>query len=249
MLRPRLLNRTADRDHRGQAMVEFAIILPILILLLVMAVDAGRLFFGYVALHNASRIGADHAASHPDAWNGVPDPIEQGHRDRYAALITADLQALGCQGSPVPNPVFNGFADGDHVRVELSCDFSPLTPLVESFMGQPLTLRASSDFAVNRTISAGLPPPGAPPPPPSGGPTPSPSPSAMPTASPSPGACIAPPFNGVKKNSAQALWNSRGFTTTLVFQPGNGNYTIRVQFPLQNGQAGGCTTTTETVGP
>jgi TadE-like protein len=233
MLLPRLLRRTADRQRRGQAMVEFAIILPFLVLLLVMAVDAGRLFFGYVALHNASRIGADHAASHPDAWNGVPDPIEQGHRDRYAALITADLHALGCQGSPVPDPVFTGFTDGDSVNVELECDFSPLTPLVESFMGQPLSLRASSDFAVNRTISAGLPPPGAPPPPPSGGPT------------PSPGSCVAPNFVGppaVRKNNAQALWTAAGFTTPLVFVPNNGNYFIVDQAPLNGGQSGPCST-------
>ena len=39
--------------------------LPILALLLVMAVDFGRVFFGWVALQNAARIGADYAASGP----------------------------------------------------------------------------------------------------------------------------------------------------------------------------------------
>ena len=49
-------------------MVEFAIVLPILALLLVMAVDFGRVFFGWVSITNAARIGADYAAQHPDAW-------------------------------------------------------------------------------------------------------------------------------------------------------------------------------------
>jgi hypothetical protein len=158
----RLRNR---RETRGQAVVEMAIILPLLILLLVMAIDAGRLFFGWVALHNASRIGADYAAVHADAWDGAPSPLEQNQRDRYALLVSGDLQALGCQGNAVPDPTFpQGFADGAIVGVELDCDFHPLTPLAESFLGQPLVLHARSEFAVNRTIVGNLPPPGQPPP-------------------------------------------------------------------------------------
>lgn len=148
-----------------------AIILPLLVLLLVMALDAGRLFFGWVALQNASRIGADYAASHADAWEGLPAPL-QYQRDDYALLVSGDLQSLGCQGDPVPPPDFDpdgdgneGYADGDLVRVELACSFGLLTPLAESFLGAPVTLHGRSDFAINSTIVLGLPPPGNPPPP------------------------------------------------------------------------------------
>lgn len=149
-----------------------AIILPLLVLLLVMALDAGRLFFGWVALQNASRIGADYAASHADAWDGSVDSFDQEWRDRYELLITEDLQALGCQGNPVPDPNFDpdgdptdDFLDGALVRVDLDCDFDLLTPLAESFLGAPVTLHGRSDFAINRTLGSGLPPPGNPPPP------------------------------------------------------------------------------------
>jgi hypothetical protein len=150
-----------------------AIILPLLALLLVMALDAGRLFFGWVALQNASRIGADYAASHADAWKGTPDP-SGGLSDRqdYALLVSGDLQSLGCQTNQVPPPDFDpdgdgteDFEDGSLVRVDLGCDFDLLTPLAESFLGAPVTLHGRSDFAVNRTIMNGLPPPGNPPPP------------------------------------------------------------------------------------
>lgn len=204
-----IIRRTATSHRRGQAMVEFAIALPLLALLLVMAVDAGRLFFGYVALHNASRIGADYAASHAEAWEGAPNPLELTQQARYRFLITQDLQALGCQGDPVPDPNFdpdgNGtpsFADGAYVRVELDCAFSPLTPLAEVFLGQPLVLRAGSDFAINRTLSAGLPPPGDPPPPPSGDP---------------PAGCAAgqeevPDLVGMDNEDAFDAWVGAGFT-------------------------------------
>ena len=51
---------------RGQALVEFALVLPLLALLLVMALDFGRVFFGWVALQNAARIGANYAGHTPN---------------------------------------------------------------------------------------------------------------------------------------------------------------------------------------
>lgn len=157
---------------RGQALVEFALILPLLMLLLVMAVDGGRVFFGWVALQNAGRIGADYAASHADAWDGPPDAIQQNQRDRYELLVQQDLQSLGCQGNAVPAPNFdpdgNGtsdFSDGALVRVDLECAFGLLTPLAEAALGGPVTLHARADFAVNRTINTGLGPVVDPPPP------------------------------------------------------------------------------------
>lgn len=227
--------------RRGQALVEMAIILPLLVLLLVMALDAGRLFFGWVALQNASRIGADYAASHAAAWDGKVDSFDQEWLARYELLVRQDLQALGCQGNPVPDPNFDldsdgteDFDDGDLTRVELACSFGLLTPLAESFLGAPVTLHGRSDFAINRIRSSGLPPPANPPPP------------------PPPSSCVAPDFVGppaVRKNSAQAIWDAAGFTSSLVFLPGSGNYFIGLQAPLLGGQIGDCSSTIETVGP
>ncbi|HJT64739.1 MAG TPA: TadE/TadG family type IV pilus assembly protein [Candidatus Limnocylindria bacterium] len=236
MLFDRILRRTTPSHRRGQAMVEFAIALPLLALLLVMAVDAGRLFFGYVALHNASRIGADYAASHAEAWNGVPSPLEQSQQARYAFLVTQDLQALGCQGDPVPDPNFdpdgNGpsFADGDYVRVELECAFSPLTPLAEVFLGQPLLLRAGSDFAINHTLSAGLPPPGDPPPGPSGGP---------PVVCPA-GEESVPDLVGMDNEDAFDAWVGAGFTglyAPAVTNPNKNRDVLAQSLPADSCQA------------
>jgi len=158
---------------RGQALVEFAIILPLLMLLLVMAVDGGRVFFGWVALQNAGRIGADYAAFYARAWNGPPDQIQQDQRDRYELLIRQDLQSLGCQNTMVvPPPNFDpdgdgisDFRDGALVRVDLECAFGLLTPLAEAALGGPVTLHARADFAINQRINTGLGPVVNPPPP------------------------------------------------------------------------------------
>ena len=224
---------------RGQAAVEFALILPLLAIFLVMAIDAGRLFFGWVALQNASRIGADYAASHASAWDGVPSAIDQDQLDRYEDLVRGDLQALGCQSTAVvPPPNFDpdgdgsdDFSDGALVRVDLDCEFPLLTPLAETFLGRPLTLHSFSLFAINRTITSGLPTPGAPPP--------------FPTPTPAPGICVAPDFDGpvtVRRFNAQAIWTAAGFTTTLIFQGPNGNWVIAGQAPLEGAQSGPCST-------
>ena len=58
--------RRADQSERsrGQALAEFALLLPVLLLLMFMAVDFGRLFFSYIAINNAAREATYYAAAH-----------------------------------------------------------------------------------------------------------------------------------------------------------------------------------------
>lgn len=207
-----------------------AIILPLLVLLLVMALDAGRLFFGWVALQNASRIGADYAASHSDAWDGKVDSQDQEWLVRYELLITEDLQSLGCKGNPVPDPNFDpdgdgteGSDDGDLVRVELACSFGLLTPLAESFLGTPVTLHGRSDFAINSSLVNGLPVPINPPPP---------------VTCPD-GEARVPDLVDMRNIDAHGIWVAADFEAVNYSpQPtgSNRNRTVATQSP----EAGGC---------
>ena len=61
--------RRRHSNARGQALVEMAIMLPVLILLLMLAIDFGRVFFGWVGLNNAVRIAAIEAGFNPQGWN------------------------------------------------------------------------------------------------------------------------------------------------------------------------------------
>ena len=58
---------------RGQSLVEFAIFIPVLASLLLMSVDVGRVYLGWVTLTNVARIGANFAAQNPTAWQGSGD--------------------------------------------------------------------------------------------------------------------------------------------------------------------------------
>ena len=62
---------------RGQALVEFAIVLPVFLLLLVAAVDVGRVFFTYIDANNAAREGAAYGAANPALTSGIQTAVFQ----------------------------------------------------------------------------------------------------------------------------------------------------------------------------
>ena len=55
------------RRTRGQSLVEFALVLPILLFLTLVALDFGRIFLGYINIQNMARIAANFAANNPNA--------------------------------------------------------------------------------------------------------------------------------------------------------------------------------------
>jgi hypothetical protein len=158
-------------------MVEFAMVLPLLALLLVMSVDFGRVFFGWIALQNATRIAADTASQRANAWPNAQGNQEIEWRDDYETFITQDLTAANCDfTTPHPAPVFtdlNGDTNndgvltndfGDLATVRLECEFSLITPLANSILGGPVQMAAESTFPVNGLVVVGVPDPPPPPP-------------------------------------------------------------------------------------
>ena len=137
------------RHSRGQALVETAILLPVLLILLLGAIDFGRAFFGWVNLQQAVRIGANYAATHPN--------MDATERDRYEALVEADLVGLNCAiDSVIPNPTYTtpdgtpiaAPGLGDYATLTLNCDFSPIVPLSDVFFGDPIEMSATSTFPI-----------------------------------------------------------------------------------------------------
>src|SRR5688572_3776687 len=85
-----------DRHHRrrGQSLVEFAIVLPIMLFLTVIALDFGRVYLGWINLQSMSRIAANLAANNPTAWQGGGDAAVQA---KYQNQIRNDAAATNCQ--------------------------------------------------------------------------------------------------------------------------------------------------------
>ena len=150
--------------QRGQSLTEFALILPILLLLTVAALDFGRVYLGYINIQNMARIAANYAANNPLAWNVDPDAVIQ---ERYENQILQDASATNCNlpvvsGDPViPSPTFtdadaDGSATGlgDTVTVQLTCEFAVATPLIANILGGTVQVTAESNFPVKAGMTA-----------------------------------------------------------------------------------------------
>jgi Flp pilus assembly protein TadG len=206
---PFIRRRGVDRS-RGQAMVEFALVLPVLAILLVMAIDFGRVYFGWVGLQNVARIAANYAGAHPDGWdpNYPNTPLKQALVASYYTQVAQDAANLNCSPLPrvsptvtyMPIPSFidtngNGrYELGEQVSVTLNCSFGLITPLANSIVGGGVNLSALAVFPVRAGAIAGIPiSSGSASPTPTSSPSPTPTASASSSASASASASASPP--------------------------------------------------------
>ncbi len=102
--------------EKGQSLVEFAMVLPIFIMLVFAIIDFGAALFNDVTLNNAVREGARRGAV-----QASEDDIKARVQDTADPLIECSL------GEPV---VSNAQGErGDAVTVEASCEYPFITPL------------------------------------------------------------------------------------------------------------------------
>ena len=162
--RLRALHRVPlEQRSLGQSLVEFALTLPVLLFLTLVALDFGRVYLGYINLQNMARIAANFAANNPDAWGSTPNTTAQTH---YRSQILADASAINCRlpqssgVAAVPTPQFfdedsdgNTNHLGDRVAVQISCTFDVITPGISNVLGGTVAVSAESNFPVKKGVS------------------------------------------------------------------------------------------------
>jgi PKD repeat protein len=168
-----------QRRTRGQSLVEFALVLPIIMMLTLTALDFGRVYLGYINLQNMARIAANFAANNPTSWTASTDPaILLKHQEaqlKYQNEILGDAAATNCDlpivagKKTAPDPTFtDADADGtpeigDKAQVSISCTFGVITPVIGNIVGGSIKVSAASTFPVKTgmTVTAGPPPAGS----------------------------------------------------------------------------------------
>ena len=218
--------------------------LPFLLLTLLVALDFGRVFLGWVSLNNSARIAANYAAENPDAWNALnPNTGEQAP---YDSLVRQDASGINCAlPSTLPAPSFpDGTSIGEPAQVSFTCSFQLITPVIGNIVGNPLPVGVSAAFPIRAGAIAGIPvasaaPTATPTPTPTATPSPAPTSTASPTPTPTP-MCTVPNLVGISTQQAQDYWGTKGhgttqgagFSSNVIFSPqvGNGNnYLIGTQ--------------------
>ena len=153
-----LRDRRRSRPRSGgQSLVEFALLIPGLLLFMLVALDFGRVYLGYVNLQNLTRIAANYAANDPTADFAAGSDYEQ--------LVMRDASATNCDLDPTwaadfP-PAFtdtNGDGDntglGDTVEVSLTCSFDILTPIITNILADEIDVSATAVFPIKQGMAA-----------------------------------------------------------------------------------------------
>jgi len=142
--------RLRMRGERGAAAVEFAIVAPLLFLLVFAIIDFGFGFHAWDATQNAAREGARVAAT-----NSTASTITTRAEDTAGFLSNPVVVTLEC--APLVDPAdpqsgngpFGGcgagasWSEGDLVRVTVEYDYDYMTPL-PAFVGLGNTLHMTS---------------------------------------------------------------------------------------------------------
>jgi len=111
-----VLRRQGGRRGRGQNVIEFALIAPILIMLAFGIIDVGRMFYSWISLENSAREAARYLASHPT----------DNASTRATAVAIANGEAAGA-GVDLHPPSIPPFDTSSPIEVTVTGDFSFIT--------------------------------------------------------------------------------------------------------------------------
>ena len=147
---------TTTDERRGQSLVEFALILPIFILLLMGIVDLGRGVYAFNTVSNAAREGArlaivdqtiahiqDHAAEAAVSMGIDPDDVVVDFRD----ITTPDAPG-SCDGAVAGDDNNTGAIVFCIAVVTVPYEYQAATPVIGNVVGT-LQLAGESRFKVD----------------------------------------------------------------------------------------------------
>jgi Flp pilus assembly protein TadG len=124
--------RSGSGRSRGQALTEFALVLPILLLILFGSFDFSRAIYAYNTISDAARTGARLAIVNQNCGQIQGEAVNQG---LALGLTTADVQvdfitsgvSAPCTGSNV--------AVGVIAQVSVTYTYSAVTPILSNIVG------------------------------------------------------------------------------------------------------------------
>ena len=149
-----------ERRGSGQALVEFALILPVFLVLMMGVIDFGAALYTDNAIQNGAREGARFGSVHPTwVWPGVaapapaltnPDPDSIAYRAKAESGTPSNPLTITVTCITAGGTSFNAATDaagytscavsGSRIDVLVQTQFVPLTPLVRILIPDGLTL-------------------------------------------------------------------------------------------------------------
>jgi Flp pilus assembly protein TadG len=125
------LMRKLARDERGAAVVELALIAPVLALMLLLAVDVGLAVNEKMAVDHVMRVGAETAMADPGA-SKVQDVLEQTAGENFSVVMdssSSSSYSMGSDGIAVGVSRFCACPNARSVAVACTSTCTGKTPL------------------------------------------------------------------------------------------------------------------------
>jgi Flp pilus assembly protein TadG len=120
------------KKQRGQSLVEFALVLPIIILIIFGILEFGRIFSSYIVITHAAREGARIGAV------GKPDDVIIDRIRQAAPLPQAGTNLHITRLEPNQS----ARAPGLPLTVEVAYDLHLFTPIFSDLLPNPITLKS-----------------------------------------------------------------------------------------------------------
>lgn len=141
VLKPSTITRKRYGKSKGQALAEFAISLPIILIIVGISIDFGRVYYYDLAIRDAAFAAARYGGMNPsdDAGmkNAAVNAAPSGVLSTGAVTVTAPV-VTGCDGSRV---------SGCPLQIAVTYNFSPITPFITALTGATITLsRTQTDI-------------------------------------------------------------------------------------------------------
>ena len=153
----------SHRTASGQAITELALILPVLLLLLVGALDLGRVFYSQITVNDAAREGAIEGSRNPNSFlagtactsankesNRIMCRTLNEARGGFVTVAPADV-SVSCSTGTCPTSA----SLGQTISVAVTGRMTLLTPFLGAIFGsQDLALSANATAQLNAAPSA-----------------------------------------------------------------------------------------------
>jgi Flp pilus assembly protein TadG len=153
--------RCLTERRAGQALVEFAVVIPVFFLLMMAILDLGRVGLYFVAASDLARSGARYAANYNNGGGFTDAQVVAYVKQQADGLTMANLTQASCTPATPPNPITGATAacykppvgssyifidrttSAASVTVSIVYTFEPTTPMVRAFF-QTYYLEASA---------------------------------------------------------------------------------------------------------
>ncbi len=124
------------KNEKGQSLVEFALVIPLLMLILMAIIEFGLMFNSYITISNASREGA-RLASLGGSDAAVIERVELVSHNIDISSITVTIA-----------PGASGRVTGEMVTVLVEYDYEMLSPIISNILSPLINIESETIMRV-----------------------------------------------------------------------------------------------------